>query len=137
MLVLMDNATAEYTFVTSFFAPDLGSRLVSKEFLSPSGPVNFLSPPLDEAEPSASGLGSITPESAVSMTNHNVQSISMSKEDQNTLNGTWKQIMDPAMDHCQVNTTIDSENIPIAFPFIRRSFSHCSTQYPRIHLSSS
>lgn len=103
----MDNATAEYTFVTTFFAPDSAPSQVPKELpMSPPTANAFLSPMVDDEDrppmTPASDRGNFTPQSSMSSTYNESHVPFISKEDQNTLNAMWKQIMDPALEHSQV-----------------------------------
>lgn len=111
----MDNATAEYAFITSFFsvtspaprpdpvspAPPVAQSVVSPDgssffgMLSPSGS-DFAQhqPPLSSALTSTTtpGLGGF------------VSFVAKSKEDQAAIGSIWKQVMDPVMDYCTVRS---------------------------------
>ena len=124
LLVLMDNMTAEYTFVTAFFSPDANPIPARKETqMSPS--IAHESPsfmvPDDEAGITTGALSATTSTSlATSLTadtNSNPAPIysmargatpqqsppaQLSKEDQAALNAMWKQITDPAVEYTQV-----------------------------------
>jgi vacuolar protein sorting-associated protein 52 len=139
LLVLMDNATAEYTFVTTFFSPDTDPVLVRKETLmSPSIRQSSLSPlvPDDETGTPAGTLSATTSASLVATpltvdTNSdpapvysvargatpqpNLQ-VQLSKEDQAALVAVWKQITDPAVEYTQVSTLLPdlSSNLNVA-----------------------
>ena len=124
LLVLMDNMTAEYTFVTTFFSLDANPIPARKEALmSPSIAHESLSSmvPDDEAGIPTGTLSATTSTSlATSLTvdtNSNPAPIysmargatpqpnppvQLSKEDQAALNAVWKQITDPAVEYTQV-----------------------------------
>ena len=126
LLVLMDNTTAEYTFVTTFFSPDTNLVPVWKETLtSPSIGQPSLSPMVsdDETGTPAGTLSATTSASLVATpvtadTNSNPvgvysvargatpqpnQLVQLSKEDQAVLVAVWKQITNPAVEHTQVS----------------------------------
>lgn len=129
LLVLMDNTTAEYTFVTTFFSPDANPVPVRKEALmSPSIRQSSLSTmvPDDETGTPEGTLSATTSASFVATpltmdTNSNpapAHSIArgatpqptppahLSKEDQAALVAAWKQITDPAVEYTQVSTSL-------------------------------
>jgi hypothetical protein len=112
LLVLMDNGTSEYAFVTTFFAPepDLPAvhtpQVVSSHLFSPTS----LSAPLpvdDAVSNPGTDTVPVTPRprdrTDSVFSNESLRSASrLTKEDQATLNAIWKQIMDPALDHTKV-----------------------------------
>jgi hypothetical protein len=113
----MDNATAEYTFISSFFAssPSPPSVEASLSLLTPTAVVptptmmatpdtiafaESRSPVTSEYEGSSRqvsgampGLGGVVP--AVS-----------TKEDQALVDAIWRQAMDPVMEYCQVRSAV-------------------------------
>jgi len=112
LLVMMDNGTSEYAFVTTFFAPEPDlppvhtPRVVSSHLFSPPS----LSAPLpvdDAGSNPASDVVPVTPRPRERgdsiLSNESMHSASrLSKEDQTALNAIWKQIMDPALEHTKV-----------------------------------
>jgi hypothetical protein len=112
LLVLMDNGTAEYTFVTTFFAPEPDlppadtPQFVSSHLFSPTA----LSAPLpadDGVSTPATDVDPVTPRARRPtdsvFSNESLRSAArLSKEDQTALNAIWKQIMDPALEHAKV-----------------------------------
>lgn len=124
LLVLMDNATAEYTFITTFFSPDANPLPVRKETpMSPPITHGSSSPtaPDDESGMPAGAHSATTSTSlATSLTvdtNSNPAAAyslargatpqpnlpaQLSKEDQTALNAVWKQITEPAVEYTQV-----------------------------------
>jgi hypothetical protein len=124
LLVLMDNATAEHTFITTFFSPDASPVPVRKETpMSPPIAHGNLSPtaPDDETGMPAGTLSATTSTSLATPltldTNSNPAPLyslargatpqpnlpaQLSKEDQAALNTAWKQITDPAVEYTQV-----------------------------------
>lgn len=126
LLVLMDNMTAEYTFVTTFFSPERNPIPVRKETpMSPSAAHETLPymVPDGEAETQTGALSATTSTSLATPvtvdTNSNPAPIystargatpqlsppvQLSKEDQTALNTVWKQITDPAVEYTQVGT---------------------------------
>ena len=107
----MDNATAEYAFVTSFFANEPRPALQSKDSTSMMSPP-ILSPTRGEFDEVRSSPGSDFGSEAVSPRQRVLSITSVigatgldaptPKEEQATLNALWKQIMDPVLDYCQV-----------------------------------
>ena len=102
----MDNATAEYTFLSTFFANQTSLPLVepnphvppSGAILSPDGGTftdlqSSCASEFDSHQPLSSttpGLGGF------------VTFVAKSKEETAVIDGLWKQIMDPVMEYCQV-----------------------------------
>lgn len=126
LLVLMDNATAEYTFVTMFFSPE-GDPIPVRRETPMSPPIAHENlphvPPDDETGTPTGALSATTSTSLASPvtvdTNSNpapIYSIArgatpqlnppvqLSKEDQAALNAVWKQITDPAVEYTQAST---------------------------------
>jgi len=129
LLVLMDNMTAEYTFVSSFFSPDTNPVPVRNETpLSPLIAQSHLSPvvPDDETGTPVGTLSATTSTSLVATpvtldTNSGpavVHSLprgatpqwnlpaKLSKENQTALVAVWKQITDPAVEYSQVSVLL-------------------------------
>ena len=124
LLVLMDNATAEYTFITTFFSPDQNPVPVRKETpMSPPTAYGSPSPMVldDETGTPAGALSATTPTSIATPLTVDTDSnpaqvyslvrgatpqphlpVQLSKEDQTALNAVWKQITDPAVEYTQV-----------------------------------
>ncbi|KAI0939262.1 hypothetical protein AcV5_000731 [Taiwanofungus camphoratus] len=108
LLVLMDNATAEYTFITTFFANDPHPTMHSKESSgSIRTPPSLLSPINGDFDDISSNPGSdyngFPPRQRVDSINSVMASFpGMSgKEEQTALHMIWKQIMDPVLQYCQ------------------------------------
>lgn len=122
----MDNTTAEFTFVTTFFSPDTNPVPVRKETpMSPSIGQLALSPmiPDDETGTPPGTLSATTSASLVAtpvtedtnLSHAPVYSLvrgatpqpntltQLSKEDQAVLVAVWKQITDPAVGYTQVS----------------------------------
>ncbi|KAI0638062.1 Vps52-domain-containing protein [Trametes polyzona] len=110
LLVLMDNATAEYSFITTFFAheprPALPTKDSSGSIMSPP----LLSPTNGDFEETRSNPGSdFGGESAAPRRRlTSITSVMSSgpqepsaKEELAALNALWKQVMDPVLDYCQ------------------------------------
>lgn len=121
LLVLMDNATAEYTFVTTFFSPDTSHVPVRKEptMSPPTVHASQLSMVQDDETGTPAGTLSASNSTPLTVdTNSNPAPIyslargatpqpnlpvQLSKEDQAALNAVWKQITDPAVEYTQVS----------------------------------
>jgi vacuolar protein sorting-associated protein 52 len=116
LFVLVDNATAEYSFITNFFTlesiaqpvspvkkPD--SNLFSRGLLSADDVAD------DAQSNSASDILFETPRTVqhanITLTSSAVSSsASLSKDDQTVLSTIWKQILDPALDRTQVSLAV-------------------------------
>lgn len=124
MLVLMDNGTAEYSFVTMFFAPEPNLPASS----SKDSDANTFSPKLFPADDLQSvqdtDFGVTTPRASRHRTESLFSTDSMpldqtlTKEEQNALNTVWKQIMDPALEHAQNFAHSAFESPPAVIPLL-------------------
>ena len=107
----MDNGTAEYAFVTTFFAPepDLPAdtpQVVSSHLFSPT----MLSVPLPADDAVSSPGTDVVPETPRPrgptdsvFSNESLRPAArLSKDDQNALNAVWNQIMNPALEYAKV-----------------------------------
>ena len=132
----MDNATAEYAFITAFFAneprPGLHSKESSTFSASPLSPT--LSPSkaeFDEPRSTpASDVGgsetmsprqrvmSITSVLGVSSLPSAPDATAPSKEEQAALNSLWKQTLDPVLDYCQTFVAGALEPTPPVIPLL-------------------
>ncbi|KAI0368152.1 Vps52-domain-containing protein [Pilatotrama ljubarskyi] len=110
LLVLMDNATAEYSFITTFFANEPRPAMPSKESSGSIMSPPLLSPTNGDFEDTRSNPGSdfggesVAPRkrltSMTSVMSAGTQEPS-AKEELAALNALWKQVMDPVLDYCQ------------------------------------
>ncbi|RPD67298.1 vacuolar sorting protein [Lentinus tigrinus ALCF2SS1-6] len=128
LMVLMDNATAEYAFITAFFAseprPSLSSRDSSRSIMSPP----IMSPTKDTFEEPRSNPGSdfgsesVSPRrrvvSITGVMNSATQDQQSFKEEQASLNAIWKQVMDPVLDYCQTFIQNVIEPAPPVIPLL-------------------
>ncbi|KAI0284325.1 vacuolar sorting protein [Russula aff. rugulosa BPL654] len=127
LLVLMDNGTAEYAFVTSFFAPEpdlppADTPQVSSHLFSPTA----LSVPLpadDAVSTPATDLDPLTPRprgptSSIFGNEALRTATRLSKDDQTALNAIWKQIMDPALEHAKTFAQMALEPAPPVIPLL-------------------
>lgn len=129
LLVFMDNATAEYTFISQFFASNEPSSTVdtSLSLLTPVASVptptmmatpdtavfaENKSPVASEYEGNGRTFSGAMPGSGgvVPMVN--------SKEEQALVDSIWKQIMDPVMEYCQNFVKTVLEPLPPAIPLL-------------------
>ncbi|KAF9006504.1 Sac2 family-domain-containing protein [Cyathus striatus] len=103
-LVFMDNATSEYTFISSFFAPphqDLQSGIASPTaLLSPAPNTGLFAEPRSDTGSEYGGQLS-TPIAPVSGGNNGLMLPAASKEEQVVVDTIWKQIFDPVLEYCQ------------------------------------
>ena len=108
LLVLMDNATAEYAFVTTFFAeplPSIPQSSSQKSVFSPSR--------VEQARRPSAGTEVMTDIAGgrrYSIARSVVPDVSAdvrqpSKEEQASLTNTWKQIMEPTLNYSQVSSS--------------------------------
>ncbi|KAH9006926.1 vacuolar sorting protein [Lactarius hatsudake] len=126
LLVLMDNGTSEYVFVTTFFAPEPSlpppdtPRVVSSHLFSPTS----LSATLPGDDAVSNPATDVVPETPKQRTesvfsNEGLRpSPQLSKEDQTALNAIWKQIMDPALDHTKAFAQVALEPLPPVIPLL-------------------
>ncbi|KAH7914389.1 vacuolar sorting protein [Hygrophoropsis aurantiaca] len=109
LLVLMDNATAEYTFVTTFFPIEPLQPLPAKEtFSSMFPPSAMLSPDQGGFDERRSNVGSeIGAQTArlfggtAGPLSAAIRSNGMEKSEKTALDAIWKQIMDPVLEYCK------------------------------------
>lgn len=128
LLVLMDNGTSEYVFVTTFFAPEPSSpladtpQIVSSHLFSPTS----LSATLPGDDAVSNPTTDVVPETALPkqrsdsvFSNEGLRpSPQLSREDQASLNAIWKQIMDPALDHTKAFAQAALEPLPPVVPLL-------------------
>lgn len=112
-MVLMDNATAEYVFITSFFANEPRPSPQGRDGLdSAATSPPILSPTYGEFDDMRSEVGSenvslrARPVSIHGVIQAAANHEQTAKEEQATLNILWKQVMDPVLDYCQVSPAI-------------------------------
>ncbi|KAG8725315.1 hypothetical protein FRC12_024199 [Ceratobasidium sp. 428] len=101
LLVLLDNASAEHAFISSFFhqdpsppRPRVGSRVVS----------GIIFEDADEQSETGDDSVPISRTASASITDGDGAKRGSSnsvKEEQAFVDGLWKQIMDPALEYCQ------------------------------------
>ncbi|EPT03684.1 hypothetical protein FOMPIDRAFT_1035291 [Fomitopsis schrenkii] len=128
LLVLMDNASAEYTFVTSFFCREPHTPIHQRQTSgSIRSPTSLLSPTdgnsedghsvvgSDYGSPSRQRINSIG--SIMTLTEIN-GATKDTKEEQIALNAVWKQIMDPVLDYCQTFLRSVLEPAPPVVPLL-------------------
>ncbi|KAA1466314.1 vacuolar sorting protein [Dentipellis sp. KUC8613] len=127
LLVLMDNGTAEYAFVTAFFALEAGltRTSLSKEssktlFPQPSSSHEQVADDAASAPASEDGL---TPKArqrsdSIYSTSGSRSPANLTKESQSSLNALWKQIMDPALEHTQNFVKASLEPLPSVIPLL-------------------
>lgn len=105
----MDNATAEYTFVTSFFAAEASvSPLSAKDTLfSPTAMLTPVKGGFDDRRSVAgSEVGGQTSRTRADSLAPYTPTRAIMKADRVPLDAIWKQIMDPVLEYCQVDDTI-------------------------------
>lgn len=103
LLVFVDNATAEYSFISAFFKGH--PTLAPAEPTAP--PSAVLSPDggtfTELLSPSISEFGSKAPMSSTTPgLGGFVSFVAKSKEEQAAIDVIWKQVMDPVMEYCTV-----------------------------------
>ena len=106
LLVFMDNATAEYTFISTFFA--------TQNSLPVAEPTSYVPPSASILSPDGGTFTDLQSSSASEFDAHRplssttpglggfVSFVAKSKEETAFIDGLWKQIMDPVMEYCQV-----------------------------------
>ncbi|KAI9448141.1 vacuolar sorting protein [Lactarius indigo] len=126
LLVIMDNGTSEYVFVTTFFAPEPSPpppdtpQVISSHLFSPTS-LSATLPGDDAASNPATDAVPETPKQRTEsvFSNDGLRpSPQLSKEDQTALNAIWKQIMDPALDHTKAFVQAALEPLPPVIPLL-------------------
>ncbi|KIJ56720.1 hypothetical protein M422DRAFT_218326, partial [Sphaerobolus stellatus SS14] len=118
LLVLMDNGTSEYAFITRFFDANVPVLL---PLPSPSltSPLSSSSIPHEFSGFSFSGrsrAGSVILESAPPIATPVRENIS--KEQQTLLDGIWKQVMDPVLEYTQTFAKGILDSTPPTIPLL-------------------
>ncbi|KAI0268372.1 vacuolar sorting protein [Gloeopeniophorella convolvens] len=127
LLVLMDNGTSEYAFVTTFFAPEPSPPIaqtptvVSSHLFSPTSLSAIL--PADDAVSTPATDVFPTPRArerteSLFSTDSQPPISRLSREEQAALNAIWKQIMDPALEHAKTFTQFVLEPLPPVIPLL-------------------
>ena len=112
LLVFVDNATAEYSFISTFF--NAHPTLAPAEPAAP--PSAVLSPDggtfTELLSPSISEFGSKAPMSSTTPgLGGFVSFVAKSKEEQAAIDTIWKQVMEPVMEYCTVHTIKTSSSV--------------------------
>jgi len=120
LLVFLDNATAEYSFISTFFTPKV---LRPPEAPAPAPPSAVLSPDggtfTELRSPSGSDYGTSHPLSGTTPgLGGFVSFVAKSKEEQATVDAIWKQVMDPVMEYCQAFVRSILDPIPPTIPLL-------------------
>ncbi|OBZ70084.1 Vacuolar protein sorting-associated protein 52 A [Grifola frondosa] len=122
LLVLMDNATAEYTFVTTFFAAEPRPSMHTKQSSGSVRSSVLLSPTnvdFDDARSTpGSDFGGVSPRQRVTSIHSVMDSEHSAKEEMAAMNATWKQIMDPVLEYCQTFVQSMLEPPPPIIPLL-------------------
>lgn len=130
LLVFMDNATAEYTFVSAFFASttlSAGTVDTSLSLLTPTAvvptPTMMATPDTVMFEQNRSPVssdygGSSRQVSAMMPGIGSVLPMPAHKEDQALIDSIWRQIMDPVTEYIQNFVKTVLEPIPAAIPLL-------------------
>ncbi|KAJ6486376.1 vacuolar sorting protein [Mycena vitilis] len=118
LLVFMDNATAEYTFITTFFTVDpMSPQEVENALFSP----NLLSPDGHERRMSVAGseTGRGRNRAASIVSASGMQSLAaVVKEEQASSDAIWKQIMDPVLEYTQTFFGTVLDPVPPVVPLL-------------------
>ncbi|KAI0053019.1 vacuolar sorting protein [Auriscalpium vulgare] len=128
LLVLMDNGTAEYAFITAFFAPEPNlpagpePKIVSSSLFSPTSLAAEL-PGDDVVSTPGTEYFAATPRArqrtdSLFSTDSHQPATQLSKEDLAALNATWKQVMDPALDNAKTLLQAVLEPLPPVIPLL-------------------
>ena len=101
LLVLMDNATAEYNFISNFFTPDILASSETQAHSSPHPPASVLSP---DNGGSQSKLQSDSTDDQVDIAAEVDTRLrrAATKTEQANLDAIWKQVLDPVLEYSQV-----------------------------------
>ncbi|KJA29930.1 hypothetical protein HYPSUDRAFT_153092 [Hypholoma sublateritium FD-334 SS-4] len=119
LLVFVDNATAEYSFLSTFF--NARPTLAPAEPTAP--PSAVLSPDggtfTELLSPSISEFGSKAPMSSTTPgLGGFVSFVAKSKEEQATIDVIWKQVMDPVMEYCTAFIRSILDPVPQTIPLL-------------------
>ncbi|KAG9017341.1 hypothetical protein FRB95_013845 [Tulasnella sp. JGI-2019a] len=127
LMVLLDNASAEYSFIVKFFREppvdtSLSTSALKSPMFTPVGSSTGLG--LGDRRPSGNGSESEGEASGVgrgsgfSQGGGGFQSPEQEKEHRNLIDGIWRQIMNPAIQYCQTFITSALEPIPPVVPLL-------------------
>lgn len=108
-LVLLDNSTAEYSFIQAFFtttplppAPSVSALSSSFPLASPVGlgpsPLSPGAPPFSPLDETLSDIGGLTPTARRFSI---ADALSQGKEEKAALDAIWKAVLDPAVEYCR------------------------------------
>ncbi|KAJ4497821.1 vacuolar sorting protein [Lentinula lateritia] len=116
LLVFMDNATAEYTFVKTFFTvestlPTLDSQ---KSLLSPS----TLLSPMERQSNSGSDYGGRNRVESISITGAPNSATHAAREEQSNVDTIWKQVFNPVLEYVQTFVKTVFEPPPPILPLL-------------------
>lgn len=118
LLVFMDNATAEYTFITSFFINEPlqpAKDESSSHLFSPT----LLSPTHEHGSFGGSDFGDRRRTTSISSFNAAPPSFATAlREDQAAADSIWKQVMDPVLEYCQTFVKGALEPSPPVVPLL-------------------
>jgi hypothetical protein len=101
LLVFMDNATAEYTFIKSFFSAE--KSIPSQDSLNAIFSPNALLSPEERQSVSGSDYGGRSRSNSVTIPSSPSTTTLAGKDEQATLDAIWKQVLDPVMEYVQVS----------------------------------
>ncbi|KAJ8590874.1 Vps52-domain-containing protein [Rhizopogon salebrosus TDB-379] len=127
LLVLMDNATAEYAFITTFFHSEPIALPLAKEHDSTlfSPPATLLSPDRgydDRRSNAGSEVGSHVSRpfrsNGQEPRNVTARPSLMEKAERAPLDAIWKQVLDPVLEYCKIFLTTVLEPMPPAVPLL-------------------
>ncbi|KIK67980.1 hypothetical protein GYMLUDRAFT_155416 [Collybiopsis luxurians FD-317 M1] len=128
MLVFMDNATAEYTFVKTFFTveatlPSLDSQ---KSLLSPTS----LLSPVDRQSHAGSDYGGRSRAVSTSIEGALDSAATAVREEQANVDAIWKQVFDPVLEYVQtfVKTVITPPPPVVSLLTMIRLLEHVVTE---------
>ncbi|KAJ7180258.1 vacuolar sorting protein [Mycena crocata] len=120
LLVFMDNATAEYTFVTTFFTVDPLTQEEDNGLFSPVTP-GMLFPDGRDRRMSVVGSerGGRRNRASSVVSANGMQSLAAAiKEEQASSDAIWKQIMDPVLEYTQTFFGTALEPVPPVVPLL-------------------
>ncbi|KAG1752646.1 vacuolar sorting protein [Suillus paluster] len=126
-LVLMDNATAEYAFVTAFFRSESFAPPPAREpnsaLFSPSATLLFPDCGFHDRRSNAGSEMGTHVSRSFSGNGHRPRDATarpsiMDKAERVPLDAIWKQILDPVLEYCKTFVTTVLEPIPPAVPLL-------------------
>jgi hypothetical protein len=117
----MDNATAEYNFISNFFTTEHFTTSEPQAHNSPHPPASL---PFPDNGGSQSKLESDSGEDQMDIPAETNSSLlrAGTKAEQANLDAIWKQVLDPVLEYCQVRVFFRAPSYETSLPICIQSF---------------